>query len=959
MRATAHRREEVYNVKLAELLEQRGAVDAEAEQRHGSDMPDILFEWFGLSVVLEAKYEAAGAVTKLADQVQDRLAAGFGTLGIALLYPNDLKVATGNVGEVLEPAAMKVQLSTVGRTPGPWHPVEGVEGLVAVLDQARAVLIQDDELAASVELLSQSVDYLARAFAGQSGHAHEIVRIVTAADVKTHEISTDEEQAAFRVAALAVITATMLQMILCDRDRKVPKIVRTVQQQQRKGLVAGWQVILDHNYRAVFEIAHHVLNTMGDSDERLGAALVSMLGSAEQIVTKGVFGRHDLVGRIYHSLLTEQKFLATYYTSVPAATLLAMLVTDPSNWPSIDWVADPGDFEFKYADPSCGTGTLLAAVLGAVRRHYASARRKANKPVDGFEFGRRLIEDNIFGFDILAYAVQVCASTLLLSSPGTTVNQSQLYQLPFGGANGHLGSLDFLIGPAEGTLFGAWGDSVTVDGVAGRSIPISTPSVDLVIMNPPFTRTQGGSRLLGSLDPDEWPTARRNLDRLGKRSDVEGRVVAGLGALFVPLADRMIRNGGRIALVLPKTMLTGTQWDKTRKLLSTNYHIETVICSHEPDHWNFSDSTKLAEVLLIARKLNHGEEKNGYETRWVQLTRNPDNPIDALGVATALLRMGTPGAHGKAITVGAGLFANFGHAFSRPAPTNASPWRHATFASGDLDLTVDAMLQQAPIPLPRISAPISIPLRPLRELAVVGPDRARLHDGFVHASATTAYPCLWGHSMDDHLLSAAPNAWLTPSDKRTPDHARRYAAELWEGASPLMVAERLRLTTHRTPSLLLSERSLANTMWPVRLHEEHLECYSILCLWFNSTLGLLSWVGASEETEGPWLSMKKNKLLDLPILDMNALPAPARAELMRCWETVKSAELGPIAKSDIDPVRQAIDRAFASALALPMEGIDTLRSLFCAEPRLQRAERAKQMKEADDQITQQPLPLFG
>ena len=58
----------------------------------------------------------------------------------------------------------------------------------------------------------------------------------------------------------------------------------------------------------------------GDSNATLGVTLQNALRQAKAIVKKGVFGRHDLVGRIYHSLLADQKFLATYYTSVPGAT---------------------------------------------------------------------------------------------------------------------------------------------------------------------------------------------------------------------------------------------------------------------------------------------------------------------------------------------------------------------------------------------------------------------------------------------------------------------------------------------------------------------------------------------------------------------------------------------------------------------------------------------------------------
>lgn len=937
--SSGHIREEVYNVKLAELLAERGATNCEAERRHGDDMPDVIFEWFGLGAVLEAKYVEAGADSKVTAQVADRLTAGFGTLGVGVLYPAELKTMKGIAAELLGRALLRVQLSAVGRQPGPWHEVSGVDGLVEVLEHARAALIDDDELAKSVHSLGEAVTNLARSFASQPGHLEPLSRLVTAIEATSSVPVTDEEAAdATRVGALAVLTALMLQLVLCDRDAHVPKVRRTIPEEQRKTLVEDWRHVIDYDYRAVFTIAYQILDLFGDSDPRLGASLVDAVDRAQGIVARGVFGRHDLVGRIYHTLLTQQKFLATYYTSVPAATLLAALAVNPRKWEGVDWGADPGQFAFRIADPSCGTGTLLAAALGSIRRHYATERRRIGQPVEAHALGQRLIEDNTFGFDILAYAVQVCASTLLLSFPGTAVTRSNLVQLRFGGSNGDLGSLDLLRGSGtQGVLFGAVGDAIGIDGILGQNVMVQCPEVDLVIMNPPFTRTQGGSRLLGSLTPDEWPRARQHLDELASQPEVLGRVVAGLGALFVPLADRMLRPGGRIALVLPKTMLTGAQWDQTRQLLSSKYHVETVICSHEAGHWNFSDSTDLAEVLVIARKLEDYASRDALETTWVQLSKNPDNPIDALGVASALIQMGRPSVTGQPISLGPmGLFDSFGQAFTRPTFRGDQPWRHAVFASGELDLMADALRAGSRLPLPRSLDPVTVPVVELRKIADVGPDRARLHDAFIDAGTVTSYPCLWGHDSDSlTTLKAAPNRWLAPSSHRNAEHAQRYAAELWQGAGPLLIPERLWLITSRVCGVLLDDPALANTMWPIKLHSGTRDDYRLLTLWMNSTLGLLGWVSSAEETRGPWLSIKKNKLLLMPVLDIAALSATSRQALLTCWDAVSGKSLLAIGKCGDDPVRAIIDGAFASALGVPVDGMESTRRIFSAEPRVQ------------------------
>jgi type I restriction-modification system DNA methylase subunit len=56
-------------------------------------------------------------------------------------------------------------------------------------------------------------------------------------------------------------------------------------------------------------------------------------------------------------LVSEQKFLAYYYTTIPAATLLAGLAL----LPDLDWTRVDALRELRVADPTCGTGTLLMA----------------------------------------------------------------------------------------------------------------------------------------------------------------------------------------------------------------------------------------------------------------------------------------------------------------------------------------------------------------------------------------------------------------------------------------------------------------------------------------------------------------------------------------------------------------------------------------------------------------------
>ena len=106
-----------------------------------------------------------------------------------------------------------------------------------------------------------------------------------------------------------------------------------------------------------------------------------------------------------------------------------------------------------------------------------------------------------------------------------------------------------------------------------------------------------GNLLFGSLPKDQRRKLQDELAaRLRKR---QATATAGLGAAFVAAAAPKLRRGeGRLALVLPATVCTGPSWAQTRALIERDFNLDTVIVSHDPTRWNFSDSTDLSEALL-------------------------------------------------------------------------------------------------------------------------------------------------------------------------------------------------------------------------------------------------------------------------------------------------------------------------------------------------------------------------
>ena len=161
-------------------------------------------------------------------------------------------------------------------------------------------------------------------------------------------------------------------------------------------------------------------------------------------------------------------------------------------------------------------------------------------------------------------------------------------------------------------------ETIRTGASMSRETNATLPKLHLCVMNPPFVRSVGGNLLFGSL-PDERGLLQKDLKKRVKH--LSASVTAGLGSVFVALADKHLEVGGRLAFVLPAALASGEAWGPTRKLLAESYHLETVVSSHDAERPNFSENTDLSELLFIARKLGSGE-KPGRVT-CISLWRNP------------------------------------------------------------------------------------------------------------------------------------------------------------------------------------------------------------------------------------------------------------------------------------------------------------------------------------------------
>lgn len=742
----------------------------------------------------------------------------------------------------------------------------------------------------------------------------------------------DETRAAASIAGLVVFNALIFHEILAATEARVPALLQIEREDDPVGtLVTTWELVeREIDYVPIFDVARRILVelTAGEVD----GAVRNLCAGARTVVRRRAALRHDLMGRVYHRLLLDAKYLATYYTSVPAATLLAKLVFAPSRtahaWHDVEAVR-----ALRIADLACGTGTLLMASAEAVTDNHVRAAAEAGVPPALASLHQLLMEDVIHGYDVLATALHLTASTLALRASTTAFDQTNLHFMPLGGPNRALGSIEFIENREANAPQLLFREGVQIRGQQGEALTFAElPDLDFCLMNPPFARSVVGNLLFGSVPEGDREALQRRLQRVLGEQGAEASITAGLGAVFVAVAHPAIKPGGRLGLVLPKAVLSGVAWTPTRELLSREYQLDFVIASQDPRRWNFSENTSLSEALLVAEKNAEGVPERR-DVTCVNFWRNPTTVFEALAAARSLADATPPSLDGQgahAVMLGD---EKIGEAFSVPtAALSAESWgTYAAFAQTDL-IRVAALLAQGRVRIPGSQAIADVPTCRLDALGALGPDVRDIHDAFQRTEVVTQYRAHWGHNSNDvTTLAREPNTYLNARGVAAAGRNLRDANLIWSRAGRLMVTARLRLNTYRLAAVRLPTEALGSAWWPLALSEEIDERQEkALTLWLNSTLGLVNLLAIRVDTEGAWTQFKKPSLHAMPVLDPRALGDAVLDALAATFDEVAEAELSRFPAMHVDPVRRRVDTAIADALDLPP--LDVVRELLAQEP---------------------------
>lgn len=947
--ASGRTHESVVNAALADLFQQRVGLQAEAESTQaGRARPDVVVRADNGPVVVETEYAPARSVHADAlARLGMRIGGETVSVAFAVSVPANLgSVPQAHLASRLAQATLEWREWRADGTSGPQ-----VRGTVDQLAQAvRSAEAPVDDLDQAVELLEQGAQRAgARLFRAPA-------TLQNVADV--FQIAPGDEAA--NMGALVIINAMMFHERLRESTPGIQAVgmLRLGRRMSHSRLFGEWEKILEIDYYPIFRIARDVLAHLpyGVAPDVLDRCLQT----AERLLTMAATRRHDLAGRIFNRLIADRKFLAAFYTKIPTASLLAGLALDPSRWPDVDWQAPDTLRNFTVVDPACGTGTLLMAAYQQLAENARRTRggRSADVGLSEAQLHQLLIEDVMQGADVVQAGIHLTASTLALMSPAITFRRMNLHTLPLGsdGVNGaRLGSLGWLTHDRLDSLFSAAGEQVSgsVDSPGDTAGSAPRPCADLVIMNPPYTRHEGpgdGSdtftTVFGSFrDPDVERQMSRALVRALRGTPANQRV--GLASAFVILADRLVRQGGRIAVVLPVSAVAGAAWSGIREMWADRYDVEYVLSVHDPRHRSLSEDTGIAEVLVVARRLRPNESPTGRVT-CVNLRQAPAQVTDALAILNAVRalpasqRVDGPPAGGSPLMVGGEKWGELVDSPIEGPPLAGARWRSAEVGQRALALA-DGVVWSAD----GTSALASIPIAPVESIAAVSPHHGQIRkdsigvfDAFHGYDGLAQFPALWRHRQALHRCAQSePNAHLVPKPDR--DYAR-----VWAAAGHLHLTPDVQYDSQRIAATRTYERTLGVRAWhTLKLNdtddEQREAMEAALALWCNSTFGLLCHASRANPSQLGRGVGSRTLLRELPTLNVAELETWQLAAAASAWRALARAEFRSFHRCAVDPVRIELDRVLVQdILGLGGEGeatIARLRRILAAEPSIHGA----------------------
>ena len=908
--------ESTLNTWLADDLRQRG-LDARPERAQGGGRRlDVEIQLGYIKVALEAEQgHAAGKRRSAIKDADARLDQELADCAVAVCYPDNLFSADDLARcEVLY--ALRTHKDRPPAAKTKWQRGD-LDQLARVIKKIPDQLGDPDSIA---NALSFSLDRaVARLSESQKQDLAECLDLPAGKPLK---IAADSPSSRYNQAAkramLVIATAVMFHTQLDKRRLEIAPLwdnrfsplrsFEGVWPPQRAfdcaedddpigSFYEAWDLWLAVDYKPIFATARNALR--GCPQDAAFSAAVQGAARAAIKVTRNIVGlRHDLLGRIFHKVLETARYDGSFYTTTAAATLLAALAIRED---MCDWSDSAAIARLRITDPACGTGTLLMAAAERIR-DLASAAGNRNG------VSQALIESVLTGYDVNLTATHLAATTLGLLSPTTTFSRMKIGRALLGVEHGaaFLGSLEFLSPQADRQpRLLPWPNGVEqID--TGQEVVQAEPA-DLIIMNPPFTRSD--------LRHDQFSRQEEKMLK-AREKELFDAIEGGIhrshnGGGFLALADFIAKpNQGAVAAILPLVGATNYSTSMMRQYLAEKFHIETIVTSHDPSRIYFSENTSIGEMLLVCRRWTEDAEKPA--TRVVNLYENPATPADAIAVAQDI----TAGNQGRIK----------GTVQSWPTERIAAgDWGAVQFLSPYLcERFID--LRQGKF----------FAARQLGTLAEIGPDGGGIRTTFDRSEVPdeNRMVALWYHKTDvTQKMLAQTDTYIIPKKGK-----KKSAAGLWAKRGRLMLPFRMFLTTIRCMSVRLNERALGSLWIPCK-PKSNISCIfgqqtleKAICVYLNSTIGILAILGDRTNKKPTYPQLSMHDLRRIPVPDFAKMDEDKMKMMAAAYDDLCDSVLLPLPQMNECETRKTLDQAVVAALGIDEELAAAIRRELTREP---------------------------
>lgn len=680
--------------------------------------------------------------------------------------------------------------------------------------------------------------------------------------------SSGQDEDLFRIASFMLFDALVFHEVLAAGHAGLRPASQANGDSLQAFLRKTWLSIRnDINYKPVFDLALDILDALPSSPES-EEILRELIAAAVEAVRSGILRKHDFMGRIYHKLLLSSTghYYATYYTSLPAAWMLTgLLIRDPN--PAWNFGDEKFYDSFRLIDPACGSGTLLSASYTSIRDQYIKATAGT---VNLDLLHEILLSHSIHGWDVLDFAAHLSLTNLALHSDTVTSNRSNIYRMPLGASKGNavqLGSLEYLRKALElkGIALAEPTEQLHFEG--RKETDLSRLKYDVVIMNPPFSRSAKPNLNFGYTEKEARSRMQASLSELGRSLDLFKASVAGLTPFFMELGLDMIKPNGRIGLVAPRSILSGVGTSKTRRNYEASTHIRFIVSNYDPgsreeriDGWSWSENTDLGEILLVAQDIKGPIEKK-LATTFVNVFRRPRNEAEALILSQAVLKRLRQSSVDLLLeneSIVSVLGVPSAAIYSIPQSLLAGNWLKATtFAQPMLNrLALQTLASSKLVNITKILALVN------RELAT-GRDIAPIKQNFIAHPVSSDGRMILGHQSTMNKI-AMPSSYITHAKGlRNPASKKMYS----DFGATLLLAERPHMSTESLLSFIAPEKVLTTAFWELQLQSDTPEDW--VAFWFNSTYGIASYLACSTSSQGDIFKLKKDQLKNLVVPQYN------------------------------------------------------------------------------------------